>query len=151
MQPVSTHGAPKITMNSQDSDYRSKLKAAQAQADGNQFVMGVQDVFEEGAGTAVKNSRIKYGAPTVMPNDIIDGKAESNFSQPGDTANMPMSNLALKQVQLNLARLLKLSDQDPSSFQTDELNVDWLVISNAAGNAQGGMNNRAQTGSLDYG
>ena len=149
MQPVSTHGAPKITMNSQDSDYRSKLKAAQAQADDNQFVMGVQDVFEEGAGTAVKNSRTKYGAPTVMPNDIIDGKAESNFSQPGDTANMPMSNPRTQTGSVELGTsATETPDQDPSSFQTDELERRLALISNAAGNAQGGMNNRAQTGSL---
>ena len=39
MQPVNTHGAPKISMDSRDSDYQMKLKQAQAQADGNQFVV----------------------------------------------------------------------------------------------------------------
>lgn len=42
MHPVSTHGAPKITMNSQERDYQQKLKQATAQADGNSYVTGVQ-------------------------------------------------------------------------------------------------------------
>ena len=147
MQPVSTHGAPKITMNSQDSDYRSKLKAAKAQADGNQFVMGVQDVFQEGAGEAVKDSRTKYGAPTVLPNDIIEGREENNFAQPGDAGNMPMANPRTQTGSVELGTsATKTPDQDPSSFQTDELERRLGLIANAASNAGGGNNDRANTG-----
>ena len=86
MQPVSTHGAPKISMDSRDSDYRMKLKQAQAQADGNEFVMGLQSV-----GNAVKNSRTGYDAPSMMPNEVVEG-AGNNFAQPDTTANMPLED-----------------------------------------------------------
>ncbi len=42
MQPVSTHGAHKITMNSQERDYQQRLKQATAQADGNSYVTGIE-------------------------------------------------------------------------------------------------------------
>ena len=42
MRPVSSHGAPKITMNSQENDYQEKLKAALAQGDGNPYISGEQ-------------------------------------------------------------------------------------------------------------
>ncbi len=42
MLPVSSHGATKITMNSQESDYQEKLRQARAQGDGNPYVSGEQ-------------------------------------------------------------------------------------------------------------
>tara|TARA_B100000214_G_scaffold104866_1_gene73547 strand:- start:332 stop:664 length:333 start_codon:yes stop_codon:yes gene_type:complete len=42
MRAVTSHGAPKITMNSQESDYQEKLKAARAQGDGNPNIFGAQ-------------------------------------------------------------------------------------------------------------
>ena len=42
MRAVTSHGAPKITMNSQESDYQEKLKAARAQGDGNPSIFGAQ-------------------------------------------------------------------------------------------------------------
>lgn len=42
MHHVTSHGAPKITMDSKERDYQQKLRQATAQADGNPNVMGVQ-------------------------------------------------------------------------------------------------------------
>ena len=42
MHAVRSHGAPKITMNSQESDYQEKLKQARAQGDGNPSIFGAQ-------------------------------------------------------------------------------------------------------------
>ena len=42
MHQVTSHGAPKITMDSKERDYQQKLRQATAQADGNPNVMGVQ-------------------------------------------------------------------------------------------------------------
>ena len=42
MHPVQTHGATKITMDSKERDYMQRLAQAQAQADGNPQVMGLQ-------------------------------------------------------------------------------------------------------------
>ena len=46
MYAVNTHGAPKITMNSQESDYQQKLRQARAQGDGNPYTSGLQPVVE---------------------------------------------------------------------------------------------------------
>jgi hypothetical protein len=43
MQHVTSHGAPKITMDSRDRDYESSRRQAEAQGDGNPHVMGVQE------------------------------------------------------------------------------------------------------------
>ena len=52
---------------------RQKLKQAKAQGDGNPFVAGVQEVFDIGAGQAVKNSRTTYGNTNIMPQEILEG------------------------------------------------------------------------------
>lgn len=41
---VTSHGAPKITMNSTESDYQQRLKQASAQGDGNPFTNGIQNI-----------------------------------------------------------------------------------------------------------
>ena len=42
MHHVTTHGAPKITMNSAERDYQERLRQSKAQGDGNSYVMGQQ-------------------------------------------------------------------------------------------------------------
>ena len=42
MHHVTSHGAPKITMNSAERDYQERLRQAKAQGDGNPQVMGQQ-------------------------------------------------------------------------------------------------------------
>ena len=42
MQPVSTHGATKITMDSKERDYQERLRQAKAQGDGNPSMFGQQ-------------------------------------------------------------------------------------------------------------
>ena len=148
MHPVSTHGAPKITMNSRDSDYEGKLRAAKAQADGNQFVMGVQDVLEEGPGQAIKGSRTAYGAPTVMPNELMQGNS-SNFAQKSDTANAPLDNPENTTGNVALSTSsTEFADTDQETFQTDALERRLNMISRAAGNANNGLNDRSQMGRL---
>tara|TARA_R100001163_G_scaffold65141_1_gene61308 strand:+ start:1437 stop:1736 length:300 start_codon:yes stop_codon:yes gene_type:complete len=44
MHAVNTHGAHKITMNSQEADYQERLRQARAQGDGNPYTSGVQPV-----------------------------------------------------------------------------------------------------------
>jgi hypothetical protein len=47
MYAVNTHGAHKITMNSQESDYEQRLKQARAQGDGNPYTSGIQPVVNK--------------------------------------------------------------------------------------------------------
>jgi hypothetical protein len=42
MNAVTTHGAPKITMDSQERDYQERLRQARAQGDGNPYAVGIQ-------------------------------------------------------------------------------------------------------------
>ena len=133
MHPVSTHGAPKISMDSRERDYQQRLKQASAQADGNQFVMGLDSV-----GNAVKSSRSGYGAPTLMTNEVIEGST-SNYAQPDTTANMPQYDPENSTGSLELGTSAgDFADQDPYSFQTDALERRMGIIRNAVSNA--GMN-----------
>ena len=47
MYAVNTHGAHKITMNSQESDYQERLRQARAQGDGNPYTSGIQPVVDK--------------------------------------------------------------------------------------------------------
>ena len=47
MHHVTSHGAPKITMDSKERDYQERLRQASAQGDGNPNVMGVQAPQEQ--------------------------------------------------------------------------------------------------------
>ena len=133
MHPVSTHGAPKISMDSRKRDYQQELNQATAQADGNPFVMGLGSV-----GNAVKSSRSGYGAPTIMTNEAVEGPT-SNYAQPDTTANMPQYDPENSTGSMELeTSATDIPDQDPNSFQTDALQRRMSLIRNAVSNA--GMN-----------
>ena len=51
MHPVSTHGAAKITMNSQEAEYQQRLRQARAQADGNPHIVGAQAPHAQASST----------------------------------------------------------------------------------------------------
>lgn len=141
MQPVNTHGAVKIPMNSQESDYRMKLAAAKAQADGNPFVTGIESVSPE---ELTKDSRSSMGAPTKMPQDYTS----KNFSQGQSAANVPDESNTTGSVELGTSAT-KTPDQDPDAFQEDaKFRRRMDMIQKAASNADDSNNNRAQTGRL---
>ena len=71
MNPVSGGWTSHITRG--DGDYEAKKRAAIAQSGKNSYIQGVQSVMDEGPGEAVANSRTKYGAPTIMPNQVMEG------------------------------------------------------------------------------
>ena len=77
MRPVQG-GTQKLTMNSAEKDYQQLLRQSSAQADGNPFVAGIQEVFDMGAGQAAKNTRTKYGNVNLMPQELLQG-ATANF------------------------------------------------------------------------
>lgn len=142
MQPVNTHGAVKIPMNSQESDYRMQLAAAKAQADGNPYVSGISPVSPE---ELTKDSRSYLGAPTRMPQDYTD----RNFSQSQSAANIPDEDNTTGSLELGTSAT-KTPDQDPDEFQEDaKFRRRMDMISRAASNANDSNNDRAQTGSLD--
>jgi len=141
MQPVNTHGAVKIPMNSQENDYRMKLAAAKAQADGNPYVSGISTVDPE---ELTKDSRSSIGAPTRMPQDYTS----QNFSQGQSAANVPDESTTTGSVELGTSAT-KTPDQDPDAFQEDaKFRRRMDMVAKAASNANDSNNNRAQTGRL---
>jgi hypothetical protein len=142
MNAVTSHGAPKITMNSGEAEYRQKLRSAK-RAQANPYVNGVYDVFADGPGHAVSDSRTNYGAPTVMPQTIMDG-GHSNFEQKDAPSNAP-TNIYTKQTgsQELGTSATNNPNQDPELFETNALERRLAMYARAGGNANFGLNNRA--------
>ena len=136
-------GTQKLTMNSADRDYESKLRAAKAQTQNNPFVEGIQTVFKEGAGEEVKKSRTSYGAVQEMPQEVLEGQY-SNFAQndnPGNSDYGQMVNTtgnADDQVSSTI-----VPQEDPADFQTDALQERLQMYANA-GKGFPGLNDRSQ-------
>ena len=142
MNAVTSHGAPKITMNSGEQEYRQKLKSAKRTGT-NPYVDGVYDVFADGPDHAVSDSRTNYGAPTVMPQTVMQG-GHSNFEQKDAPANAP-TNIYTKQTgsQELGSSATNNPNQDPELFQTDQLERRLALYAKAGGNAGASLNNRA--------
>ena len=144
MRPVST-GTQKISMNSADADYEAKRRAAEAQADGNPFVAGIQEVFKEGAGEEISKSRTNYGAVTEMPQEVLEGQ-NSDFSQgenPGNVGSAsPMNTTGNVD---NEVSATTVPQEDPSEFQTDALAKRIEMMKGTMPQGESSLNRREQT------
>lgn len=138
-------GTQKITMGrDRDTDYKSKLAAAKAQAGPNSYVQGVQSVMDEGAGEAVANTRTKYGNVNVMPQEILEG-SNSNFAfkdSPGNQPNAEMNQTGSVDSQVSSTNV---PQQDPQEMESDALDRRLAMYRKAAGNADASANDRSQT------
>ncbi len=138
-------GTQKITMGrDSDTDYKSKLAAAKAQAGPNSYVQGVQSVMDEGAGEAVANTRTKYGNVNVMPQEILEG-SNSNFAfkdSPGNQPNAEINQTGSVDSQVSSTNV---PHQDPREMESDALDRRLAMYRKAAGNADSGANDRSQT------
>tara|TARA_R110001592_G_scaffold180626_1_gene423100 strand:- start:1099 stop:1533 length:435 start_codon:yes stop_codon:yes gene_type:complete len=137
-------GTQKITMGRDgDTDYKSKLAAAKAQASPNSYVQGVQSVMDDGAGVAVANTRTKYGNVNVMPQDVIQG-SNSNFSINDAPGNSPLDDLPNQtgSIQTQVSST-NVPQEDPEEMETDALSSR---LEKMARGGQGfpGLNNRNQ-------
>ena len=142
MKPVQSHGAHKITMNSAEADYQQKKRAALAQA-GNPYVMGVQDVYNEGPGKSISGTRTQYGAVRVMPETVLQGEY-SNFEQKDAPGNAPTENYARMSGSLGLkTSAVQTPNLDPETFQMNELSRRLHLYGKAVGNNEVSLNNRA--------
>ena len=122
MQPVSTHGATKITMDSKERDYMQRLAQAQAQADGNPQVMGLQQPLQR----PEPSPQVSTSANTpVEQREEMTGDLELGTSMTERPAN------------------------NPEDFQTDALEKRLGLYTSALGNAHGGNNDRAKVVGLD--
>ena len=144
MRPVSG-GTQKLTMNSQENDYQQKLRQAQAQADGNPYVAGIQEVFDKGAGEASKDSRNQYGNVNLMPQEVLEGSF-TNFAQKDAPSNAPMADPMNQSGAMDLgSSMTKQANSEPEEMATDVVDKRLQMYAQAGSNAGFGNNNRAET------
>ena len=144
MRPVSG-GTQKLTMNSKERDYQQMLRQSTAQADGNPFVSGVQEVFTKGAGEAVKGSTSAFGDQPLKPQELLQGSL-SNFQQKDAPANTPMEQPYNQSGSLEFHSSLTSSPQkDTDALATQKLEERLKMYAEAGSNAGLGNNNRQQT------
>ena len=115
-------GTQKVTFGrNSDTDYESKKRAAMAQAGENAYVQGVQSVMDDGAGTAVQNTRTKYGNTNLPVNEMIQG-ANSNFSYKDSPGNAPLDDLPNQTGSVQTeASSTNIPQKDPETMETDAL------------------------------
>jgi len=138
-------GTQKVTFGrDSDTDYKSKRAAAIAQSGPNSFVQGVQTVMNEGPGEAVANSRTEIGAPTIMPNQIMQGETSnySNADSPGNQPlNDPMNQTGNVETQVSSTNV---PQEDPQQMETQALERRLSMYRKAAGNEEASANDRSQ-------
>ena len=143
MRPVQG-GTQKLTMNNAERDYQQRLKHAQGLRS-NPFVAGVQEVFQEGAGEASKESRTQYGNVNLMPQELIQGNF-SNFAQKDAPANKPMSDPMNQSGTMDLeVSATRSPNKDTDLMAVDKLEERLNMYAKAGSNAGFGNNNRSQT------
>ena len=144
MRPVQG-GTQKLTMDSAERDYQQKLRQTLAQGDGNPFISGIQEVFEEGAGEAIKNSRSQYGDVSLKPQELLQGN-QSNFALKDAPANAPLDQPQNQTGSLDLQMsATRTPSRDTDQLATDKLDERLAMYAKAGSNAGFGNNNRQQT------
>jgi hypothetical protein len=135
-------GTQKVTFGrDSDTDYRSKLAAAKAQAGENSYVQGVQSVMDDGAGAAIANTRTKYGNANLMPNAVLQGQT-SNFQQTDAPGNRPMQDLPNQTGSVDTeVSSTNVPQQDPDAMETDALSRRLEMMAKG-GQGFPGLNNR---------
>ena len=137
-------GTQKVTFGrNSDTDYESKKRAAMAQAGENAYVQGVQSVMDDGAGSAIANTRTKYGNANLMPNSVIQGE-RSNFQQTDAPGNRPMEDLPNQTGSVDTeASSTNVPQQDPDVMETDALERRLSMMAKG-GQGFPGLNDRNQ-------
>ena len=124
-----------------DTDYKSKLAAAKAQAGPNSYVQGVQSVMDDGAGKAIENTRTKYGNVNLMPQEVLEG-SNSNFQQTDTPGNQILDDLPNQTGSIQTqASSTNVPQQDPDAMETDALSRRLETMAKG-GQGFPGLNNR---------
>tara|TARA_Y100000768_G_C23894345_1_gene641780 strand:- start:133 stop:567 length:435 start_codon:yes stop_codon:yes gene_type:complete len=127
--------------NSSEQDYESKKRAAMAQSGENSYIQGVQSVMKDGPGTAVQNTRTKYGNANIMPNQVMQGET-SNFAQEDSPGNQSMEDLPNQTGSVvTQASSTNVPQQDPDAMETDALERRLSMMAKG-GQGFPGLNNR---------
>ena len=144
MHPVQG-GTQKLTFGKQDPrEYEAQKRAALAQhGTANPAVAGIQEVMNEGVGTAISASRNKYGNPNIMPAELIQG-SESNYAQQDVPGNAPLEDMMNQSGNLGLQVSSTAQPQrDVEDMESDALNKRLAMYQRAAGNAEANLNRGA--------
>ena len=143
MRPVQG-GTQKLTMNSKERDYQQKLRQSQAQGDGNPYVAGIQSVFTEGAGEAVKGSTSSIGDQPLKPQELLQGSL-GNFQQKDAPSNSPLDEPYNQTGSLDIEMSSTANpNKDPEDLATKKLDERLAMYAQAGSNAGFGNNNRAE-------
>jgi|TARA_R100000084_G_scaffold16251_1_gene5287 hypothetical protein len=128
MQPVSTHGAHKITMNSRKQEDEQARKQALAQADGNPYVTGIEapSNFSQPSSTA--------NAPTMDPR------------QTTATADLGTSATEFPEQSPEQFQTEAVARVEKDQFDDQRLNQRLQMIAKAASNADYSLNDRSNMG-----
>ena len=137
-------GTQKVTFGrNSDTDYESKKRAAMAQAGENSYIQGVQSVMDDGAGSAIANTRTKYGNANLMPNSVIQGE-KSNFQQTDAPGNRPMEDLPNQTGSVDTeVSSTNVPQEDPEEMETDALERRLSMMAKG-GQGFPGLNDRNQ-------
>ena len=113
---------------------------ARRNAGSNQFVEGVNSVMDEGIGTAISQSRNKYGNSNVMIGELVGGSG-ANFSYKDAPGNSPLEDYKNQSGSIDHQTSSTESPQaDPEELETDALDRRMNMIAKAAGNADQNLN-----------
>ncbi len=123
-------------------DYEGKKRAAVAQSGQNSYIQGVQSVMDEGAGSAIANTRsTKYANANLMPNSVLQGE-KSNFQQTDAPGNRPMADLPNQTGSVDTeVSSTNVPQQDPETMETDALERRLTMMAKG-GQGFPGLNNR---------
>ena len=114
------------------------------QAQGEQTRTSVtSEVMEEGAGTAIANTRNKYGNVNLMPNEVLQGRT-SNFAQKDIPGNQPLDDIPNQTGSAELdTSSTAVPQEDPKEMETDALERRLAMYAKAGQGFQG-MNDRSR-------
>ena len=142
MNPVSG-GWTSHKTNDSEREYESQKRAAMAQSGKNEYVQGVQSVMNDGAGTAVQQTRGKYGNVNIMPQEVMEGSS-SNFAQPDVPGGIIQNEVENRTGSLETQRsATNVPQEDPQSFETSGLE-DRLAMYAEKGQGFPGLNDRSR-------
>jgi len=135
-------GTQQVTFRKPDPrEYEAQKRAAMTNhGQANAAISGIQETVNEGFGKPIADSRNKYGAPTIMPNELLQG-SDSNFAQKDVPGNQPLED-AMNQTG-NMQDGVSTTSQpqrDVEDMEGDALAKRFKMYEEAAGNTQANLN-----------
>ena len=138
-------GTQKVTFNRPDPrEYEAQKRAAMAQhGAANPAVSGIQEVMNQGVGTAIKaeTSQTPYGNSNIMPNELMQG-ANSNFAQNDVPGNRPLEDTMNQTGNAQDGVSNTTQNQDYEDMESGALEKRMKLYERAVGNADASLNDR---------